>query len=178
MTISDESDFASLLDMADVTGQIDLAAQKKTRHQIRVKAMDLLARREYSKQELQQRLLQPEFAADLVAEILADLAREGLQSDERFVESFISSRRRRGQGPMRIQAELRQRGISDQLIADWLDMRDSCWFKLVRDVHDKRFSGQQPETLAERARQQRFLNYRGFTTEQIQFLFKSDMEEY
>jgi len=157
---------------------VDQAAQKKMRRQIRIKAMDLLARREYCYQELEQRLLQRDFDSGLVTDTLAYLVNDGLLSDERFVESFIASRRRRGQGPLRIQAELRQRGVSEQLISAWLDMRDPGWLQTLRAVHDKRFSGMQPQTLAERARQQRFLNYRGFTTEQIKCLFNSDMDEF
>jgi len=155
----------------------DQTELKKLRHQVRLKAMDLLANREYGYQELERRLLQRDFASELVTQVLSDLVNEGLLSDERFVESFISSRKRRGKGPVRIRAELRDRGISELLISEWLDLRDPQWLQCVRDVHDKRFSGEMPKTLNERARQQRFLSYRGFTTEQIQYLFKMEVDD-
>jgi regulatory protein len=162
---------------SEMDAALDERDEKRARQQIRAKAMDLLARREYSLQELQQRLLQRDFAPQRVESILAQLVAEGLLSDERFAESFIVSRKRRGQGPVRIRAELRERGISEALIEAWLDMRDPEWKAVLRDVHDKRFAGELPATISERARQQRFYNYRGFTSEQIRSLFRQDADE-
>jgi len=152
------------------------ADERRLRQQIRVKAMDLLARREYSRQELQIRLLQRDYAAELVDQVITQLVSEGLLSDERFVESFISSRMQRGQGPVRIRAELRDRGISEDLIETMLDMRDPAWRTSLYEIHARRFAGVIPATLGERARQQRFLTYRGFTSEQIRALFRQDVD--
>jgi len=162
----------------DLALMLDEREEKRERQQIRLKAMDFLAQREYGCQELQQRLLQRDYASDLVATEVAQLVAEGLLSDERFVESFVASKRRRGQGPIRIRAELRERGISQELIDAWLDVRDPEWLDVLREVHDKRFAGQLPGSMSERARQQRFLNYRGFTAEQIKRLFKQDADDY
>jgi len=159
---------------------LDEREEKRARQKIRVKAMDFLARREYGCQELRQRLLRRNYDYDpeRVELIIAELVAENLLSDERFVETFVASRQRRGQGPLRIRAELRERGINQALIEAWLDMRDPEWLHSLRELHDKRFSGQQPETVSERARQQRFFNYRGFTAEQIKRLFKQDTDDY
>jgi regulatory protein len=139
--------------------------------------MDLLARREYGCRELQQRLQRAGFPEALTGETCAALQAEGLLSDERFAESFVSSRRSRGQGPVRIRAELRERGVSEALIDSVLDPRDPDWEERLREVHQKRFAGDFPQTLNERARQQRFLSYRGFTAEQIRRLFRSDDDD-
>lgn len=150
------------------------ADERRLRRQIRIKAMDFLARREYGCQELEQRLRRADFPASLISETCAALRAEGLLSDERFVESFISARRSRGQGPVRIQAELRERGVDEALISAALDPRDPGWLDCLRQVHAKRFAGNIPQTPSERARQQRFLGYRGFTAEQIRRLFSID----
>jgi len=168
------------LDSDDLVVALDKQEEKRRRQQIRVKAMDFLARREYSCQELQQRLLRRDYGyePEMVGLIVAELVAEGLLSDERFIESFVASRQRRGQGPVRIRAELRDRGVSEVLIETWLDMRDPQWLCRLRELHDKRFAGQDPETMSERARQQRFFSYRGFTAEQIKHLFKQDADDY
>ena len=173
------------LDKSDLDGgellvALDEREERRARQKIRVKAMDFLARREYGCQELQQRLLRRNYDYDpeRVELIIAELVADNLLSDERFVETFVASRQRRGQGPLRIRAELRERGINQELIEAWLDMRDPEWMRRLRELHDKRFSGQQPAMLSERARQQRFFNYRGFTAEQIKHLFKQDADDY
>jgi len=152
----------------------NLGDERQLRRRIRQKAMDLLARREYGCRELEQRLQRADFPAALVIQTCAALQDEELLSDERFVESFISARRSRGQGPVRIMVELRERGIDEALISAVLDPRDPDWLDCLREVHQKRFAGKIPQTLSERARQQRFLGYRGFTAEQIRRFFRSD----
>ncbi|MCU0970226.1 MAG: RecX family transcriptional regulator [Gammaproteobacteria bacterium] len=94
--------------------------------------------------------------------VLDDLARRGLQSDARFAEQYVAARAARGYGPVRIRAELRERGLDDGLIADHLDERDPVWRERLDAVARKRFGSRAPSDYADRARRARFLEYRGF----------------
>lgn len=135
---------------------------------IRLAAMNLLARREHSQQELHRKLLNKGFEAADIKPDLDRLSSEGLLSDERFTEAFINSRLKRGSGPIKIAMELQQRGISDELVNAYLDERDAQWMESAHAVRIKRFGPSPPSDFKERARQMRFLQYRGFTMEQIQ----------
>ena len=138
----------------------------------RRKALDLLARREHAVKEIRDKLIRKGIDRQLVDTTLESLVAEGLLSDSRFVEVFLEARKNRGYGPLRIQAELKQRGIDDDLISQFMDPYDQQWSEVIHDVWCKRFSGHFPTDLKERARQSRFLQYRGFTSEQITRLFK------
>ena len=139
----------------------------------RAVAMDLLARREHSLAELRRKLADREFDPDLIEQALAGLVRDGLANEGRFVEAFVASRIRKGQGPIRIRAELVERGVAGEAIAAVLpDAHD--WRALAREVRRKRFGAAAPADFRERARQSRFLEYRGFTAEQIRGCFGSD----
>jgi len=140
---------------------------KALRKTVRKKAMDLLMRREQAVGELQQKLNAKDYDADIVAEVVEQLALEGLVSDARFTEAFVRYRANNGRGPQRIQSELRERGVDEKIQAAYLDMRDSRWFARAEQVRCKRFGDAPPEDFKERARQARFLQYRGFTSEQI-----------
>ena len=131
------------------------------------RAMKLLASREHSRLQLFRKLIDKGFDSEQVDSVLSLLAQQNLQSDERFTEDFIHSRINRGQGPIRIQAELRERGISDELSNEYLDFSDASWFELVAEVRRKRFDDALPEEYSVRAKQARFLQQRGFTSEQI-----------
>jgi regulatory protein len=136
----------------------------------RAAAMDMLARREHSLAELRDKLAARDFDPDEIDAALAGLAREGLADNVRFTDAFITARIRRGQGPIRIRAELAQRGIDADAIACGLD--DAAdWRALARDVRAKRFGAAPPKDFRERARQSRFLEYRGFSAEQIRGCF-------
>jgi regulatory protein len=102
------------------------------------------------------------------------LSRQRLQSDERFAEQYVNSRRQRGYGPLRIQAELREKGVDDGLIAANVDERNEGWMVCLRQVHDKKYGGTLPGNFKEQARRSRFLAYRGFAGEQIQRFFRDD----
>jgi len=133
----------------------------------------LLARREHAVRELRQKLQRKGHDVLQIDEVLAALSSAGLQSDQRFTECFVHSRKNRGEGPLRIRAALQQRGISEALIAAYLDEMDWDWAAMARAVRQKRFGDVWPQDHRERARQARFLQQRGFTMEQIsQLLFR------
>jgi regulatory protein len=129
--------------------------------------MDLLARREHSLAELRTKLLAREFDADEVDEVIIRLSAEGLVSDERFAEAFVSSRVRKGQGPNRIRLELERRGVPGEFITICLSRGDIDWDTLARSVRTKKFGSGRIGDYREWARQAKFLQYRGFTSDQI-----------
>jgi regulatory protein len=109
-------------------------------------------------------------AEAIAAEVVRQLEAERLLSDDRFMESLIQARRNRGYGPLRIQKELQEKGVAPEAIADWLDATSRDWIDDIRRVQRKKFGAHLPRNYTERARQARFLQYRGFTYDQIQQL--------
>lgn len=133
----------------------------------RKRAMDALARREHSRDELARKLQDAGFDGDTVAQTLDRLADEGLQSDARFVESFVSSRYRKGKGPSRIRAELGDRGVAGAEVDCAIADADLDWVALAVEVRARKFGLEPPADFPARAKQMRFLQYRGFSQEQI-----------
>ena len=146
---------------------------------IRVAAMDYLSRREHATQELFQKLLaKGEYEADEISEALARLSDQGLLSDERFTEAFINQRINKGHGPLKIRAELRQKGVSDAMIGAFLDERNALWQESALAVRVNKYGSERPSDLKETARQTRFLQSRGFSTEQTRYAMTHDSCEY
>ena len=123
--------------------------------------MDLLARREHSRRELQRKLAQRAFAADEIVAALDRLEDDGLLSDRRFAAAYVRQRIDKGYGPIRIRQELRERGVADGLIDEALAPAAEQWLAVAARQHDKHF-GRQPEDMKARARQSRYLQNRGF----------------
>jgi len=130
--------------------------------------MQWLARREHSRRELYNKLLKKGCAGPLADEVVKRLEQERLVSDDRFMESLIRVRRERGYGPLRIQKELHEKGVAPEAVERWLDVTGRDWLEDIRRVQRKKFGARRPKSFAERARQARFLQYRGFTYDQIQ----------
>ncbi|GHB20580.1 regulatory protein RecX [Salinicola rhizosphaerae] len=134
-------------------------------------AIQFLARREYSRAELAQRLSDKGVAAEAVAPALDALSADGLQSDERFAEVFVRSRIARGQGPVKVRADIRTRGIDDALVGLALEAEAPDWQELACHALAKRFDGP-GATPRERARRERFLAGRGFEFDHVRHAMK------
>jgi len=130
---------------------------------IRRSAMDLLARREHSYTELL-RKLRLRGAGTAEAEIELDrLVDDGLLSDERFCEAYVYARSQRGYGPAKLREELRQRGVAESLVEQTLAGDEWDWAALARQVFHKRFPEGEASEPTARAKQLRFMQYRGFS---------------
>ena len=138
------------------------------------KAVACLARREHSAFELQQKLKRAGIATGLASEVVGDLQRQGLVSDQRFAEAFIRFRSGKGYGPQRMELELNEKGVDRSLISQAMEYSECNWERLAIDVRTKKFGTGQPADYKERARQARFLQYRGFTREQIRIALGAD----
>ena len=129
--------------------------------------MNLLARREHTRAELSTKLAARKYSPEEIEATVTALVAEGLPSDERFAEAFVAAKMRVGQGPVRIRMELKKRGVDTDIIQLHLDNSEIEWCSLVKEVRNKKFGEDVPVEFKEKARQMRFLEYRGFTGEQI-----------
>lgn len=134
-------------------------------------AVSFLARREYGEQELRQRLLRKGFPAQDIETAIQSLRQRGAQSDQRYAESYCRSRLEKGFGPLRIAAELKQKGVADALVEQTLEEHRADWEHQMRRVFRKHFGRVAVTDIKERAKQWRYLQYRGFNVDQIRELF-------
>ncbi|HEX6550342.1 MAG TPA: regulatory protein RecX [Gammaproteobacteria bacterium] len=144
---------------------------------IRAVALRLLVRREHSSREITAKLTSRGYQHEAVLAVVTALAEENLLSDSRFVEEFVASRARRGSGPVKIREELRGRGVDEALVEATLMEHAETWAANAASVRRKRFGAALPQDYAERARQARFLQQRGFSTEAIRAALKGDIED-
>jgi regulatory protein len=137
----------------------------------RKKAMDFLARREYGQAELIKKLADKGYLRRIVEQAVTALTTEGLQSDDRFAESFVQSRINQGKGPVRIRLDLSQRGVGDAVIEMAIEECAADWHGLAWEVRSRKFGTDEPADFKAKAKQMRFLQYRGFEQDHIQSAF-------
>lgn len=137
---------------------------------MRERAVRLLARREHSRAELLRKLEQAGFLREEIAPLLDEFETRNWLSDRRFAESWIADHRAKS-GSVKLAYELRQHGVAESVIEEVLgDNRDSE-LECAREVWRKKF-GAPPADAADQARQLRFLQSRGFTSEMIRRVIK------
>jgi regulatory protein len=134
---------------------------------VRLSAMNFLARREHSFHELLTKLNKKFLTSEyhsiaLIEEQLQRLRRENLQSDERFTEAFINSKKNSGKGPLLIRQQLQQKGLSEALIEQGLETIADEWILIAESVYQKKFSTRKIADQKEKAKRIRFMQSRGF----------------
>lgn len=147
--------------------------RKKPDVTLRARALQYLARREYSRTELYSKLL-PHVQSDensgqsppaSLDALLDDLTARGWLSDVRAATQLMHAKRSRF-GVQRITHELRQKGIAEELISAALPALKESELETVREVWQKKF-GALPQDDKEKARQVRFLQSRGFALDVV-----------
>lgn len=132
----------------------------------KTQALKLLARREHSARELTRKLKARGLSEEDSRAAVEHATTEGWQSDSRFAEMLVRSRVAQGYGPVRIEAELEVAGVPGDQVRASLEAAGVDWREQAREAHAKKF-GTPPKSSAERAKQYRYLQGRGFDSSQI-----------
>lgn len=147
---------------------------KQRDKEVEIAAVRMLSRREHSTEELKRKLAAKGHPEASIATVLDKLGQKKWVSDERFTTNYVHYHARRGQGPVRIRAELRQQGITDSQIQQEVGAAERDWSHLATEVRRRKFGDALPRTQGGRAKQARFLQYRGFNSDQIRAALKFD----
>jgi regulatory protein len=129
-----------------------------------------VARREYSTGEATAALVRKGYNAAIVAVTIAELQDERLLDDVRYAESLVRMLTGRGQGPQRVRHALNEAGLSPDAVAAALETAPD-WMLLAAEVRRRKFGARIPKDWPGRARQMRFLQYRGFSKDHIASAF-------
>ena len=166
--------------MMDDESQAQKIKTKSKRHQKQTAlhcGVGLLARREHSEFELRQKLSIREFAPDDIEGAIERLFEKDYLSDTRFAASTCRYRVNRGFGWRYIANELNQKGVCVLIIQKLQNNCEIDWYLQAELAYNKRFSNRGVNDLQavqkEKAKRIRFLQYRGFSTDEIFSVLKN-----
>lgn len=137
-------------------------------------AVLLLSRRDFCTRELHDKLSAQGFEPGAVQRVVTELSGRGFINDERYAQQYVALHAERGQGPVRIERELTQLGIEPALIESALSSGED-WARRARELRIRRFGLSVPADWPGKARQARFLQYRGFSNDHIRAALGSEV---
>lgn len=137
-------------------------------------ALALLARREHSHLELRRKLQLRGHAPEEIEAALAHLATQGYLSEERAAAARVRAGIGRNLGPRRIQADLERAGLDPQAVRLHEGEEAVDWVEQARALLERRFGDTPPVDYAQWARRARFLQSRGYDSEQIRKALAAD----
>ena len=130
-------------------------------------AIGLLSRREHSTKELMQKLSIRDFATDDIVPVIDYLLENDYLSHERFADCMFRSRVGKGYGWRYIENELSQKGVERSIIETLNENHQIDWYLQAELAYNKRYFANTNLDQKDKAKRVRFLQYRGFTTDQI-----------
>ena len=136
-----------------------------TGSRLRSYAFAVLTRREYSKAELIEKLALYAVDREEVLKLVDEFAAQNYQSDQRVAEIMLSSQKRRGKGPNRIKLALKAKKIDSSLIQE--ELKEIDWHEQAYQLKVKKFGTAIEKEAKLKAKQIRFLMYRGFEMDAI-----------
>jgi regulatory protein len=134
----------------------------------------LLSRRDFCSGELRETLVAQGFEPATVQGVVDEFIERGYLNDERYTEQYVTQHAERGQGPLRIERELVQRGVDATLIEAALAAGQD-WAQRARELRIRRFGLAEPKRWPDKAKQARFLQYRGFSNDHIRSALRSEV---
>lgn len=136
-----------------------------TGQRLRSYAFALLTRRDYSQAELSAKLNL--YAADSaeVARLVEELAQQNYQSDHRVAAMTLSSQIRKGKGLQRVKQALKAKQLDTELIIE--ELQEVDWLAQAYQLKVKKFGAEVSKDPKLKAKQVRFLQYRGFEMDVI-----------
>ena len=141
-------------------------------------AIAALSRREHSILEIRRKLKLKSFEDDEINACIEKLINNNLLSEERFTESYINMRKRRGYGPGRITSELKERGINENQFADFLDRNNPHWHEVMRQQYRKKYGDKPIDDYADKVKRAKHLQSRGFPLDWVFKLDSMDLNQY
>ena len=139
--------------------------------ELKNKAIYLLSRREHGEKELLGKLLKGKHAGvehyDIAVKVIEELVERDYLSDVRFAEMSVRSRAMQGCGPLRIRQELMQKQVPDSIAELAIEEAEFDWFANAVALRDKKYGLAVIDDFKLKAKQQRFLQYKGYNFDHI-----------
>lgn len=132
---------------------------------LRSYAFAVLTRKEYAKAELIEKLALYADDRDEVLKLVDELSRENYQSDQRVADMMLSSQKRKGKGPNQIKMKLKNKKVDTALIAE--ELKETDWAQQAYELKVKKYGVDVVKEPKLKAKQIRFLMYRGFEMDAI-----------
>jgi regulatory protein len=147
---------------------------EQTKQKLKNYVLWLLGRQEYSKKELAQKLRMKDASEDYIEQLLSWCESLGYIDEQRYCESFLRRQINKGLGQKRVMAEATKKGVDRAQLMTLIEEQEIDWFELALETYQKKYGlGDKQLDYKEKAKRVRYMMYRGFGYEEINFAMQA-----
>lgn len=167
----------SLSSLMTMRKPVKASKNLETESDARSYLFDLLARRDYPRVQLASKLAQRGCSETLAERVLDQFEADGYLSDQRFVASQVRQRIEQGQGRRKIEFELRQKGLSSELIDEVIGEAQIDAKQVALECYRRRYGDRPADEQKEQAKRMRHMAGRGFSFDEINHAIRYQLED-
>lgn len=143
---------------------------------LRSYAYAVLAKREYSRAELRKKLLLYAIHEHEVDELIEEFCNYNYQNDERYAHMLFRSQLQKGKGPQSILQALQKKEVDTEYLAE--EIKETNWLEEAYKLKIRKFGDFIETDQKKKAKQIRFLQYRGYNLDVILKVVNKDYEDF
>lgn len=150
------------------------------KQKLRNRALYWLSKKEYSIHDFAKKLDNVCEISGLKNELLEDFIKRDWLNEQRYMASFVRMKLSAGLGLNRIKQELQSHGIKSSDAELYLEALETDWFAQAQSTYDKKY-GSKPldkKDFKEKAKRFRFMQYRGFSPDQINYAIEHQSNDW
>ena len=145
---------------------------------LRNRALYWLSKRDYSIKDFRVKLDKVCELTELKDELIEDFLQRDWLNEQRYINAFVRSRVAAGLGLRRILMELQQHGIKSSDAELFLEQLDVDWFAQAQTTYVRKYGDKPVVDYKDKSKRFRFMQYRGFNSEQIQYAMDHRSEDW
>jgi len=138
----------------------------------RASALASLSLREHSILELREKLKRKGYELESIDVVIHECIDSNYLNDMRYAEIYWRQRSSKGYGPQRIQAELKQKGVSSSDINKSSVQPDLDFVEVIQRIYKKKFEDRPVVDFKDKLKRQNYLYQRGFDRDLIETVIK------
>ena len=136
---------------------------------LRNRALYWLSKRDYSVKDFKLKLDNVCQLDELKQVLLDEFIANDWLNEHRYLSAFVRAKVAAGLGVRRISLELQQHGIKLSDTEAHLAELNVDWFEQARRTYERKYGDTPVKDYKEKSKRYRFMQYRGFDNEQIQY---------
>ncbi len=146
-----------------------------TKQKLKNYVLWLLSRQDYSRRDLTYKLQKKQATDEYITQLLDWCESQNFINEERYCENFIRLHLAKNHGIKRVHADASAKGINKTLLNNQIEEMEIDWYQLARTAYNRKFSSiQEDPDQKQKAKIIRYLMYRGFNYEQIEFAMQKE----
>lgn len=145
---------------------------------LRARGLYWISKRDYSVKDFTDKLHKVCEIQELIDNLVEDFIKRDWLNEERYLGAFVRTKIAMGLGLYRIKQELQKHGIKGEQTLLHIEELDVDWFEQAKQTYLRKYNDSPVVDFKEKAKRFRYMQYRGFSPDEIKYAMEPQSDDY